>query len=89
MIPTPDEIRRAYFRARDKKRCEMHRRQTRLRGALEKEHRGPKPVTVMYPESTIPDRFTMAEYKRRQNEFDADARIFINGKQVDTQLELL
>ena len=61
------------------KRKEMHRKQNLAREEMIRIGRGPKAVKVLYPESTLPDWFTMAEYRRRQNEFDEDASIWIDG----------
>ena len=71
------------------KRREMHRKQNLARDENMRSNRGPKPVSVMYPESTLPDWFTLAEYKRRQSEFASDAVVFINGQRVETQMELI
>jgi len=62
-----------------------HRRTMAVGGGVT----GVKPVAIMYPESTIPDWFTLAEYKRRQSEFASDAVVFINGQRVETQMELI
>ena len=70
------------------KRKEMHRKQNLAREEMIRMGRGPKAVKVLYPESTLPDWFTLAEYKRRQSEFASDAMVFINGQRVETQMEL-
>jgi hypothetical protein len=62
-----------------KARREMHQKQDKSRSEIAAAWRGNKVVRVEYPESTLSDWYTMAEYKRRQCEFSKDALIWIDG----------
>ena len=41
-----------------------------------------KSVEVRYPDISLSDYYTIAEYSRRKHEFDADAQIRVNGIEV-------
>ena len=41
-----------------------------------------KSVEVRYPDISLSDYYTIAEYRRRKHEFDADAQIRVNGIEV-------
>ena len=49
----------------------------------------PRPVRVEYPDVGKPDFYSLAEYHRRKNEFDPDARVYICGVQQAVQIELM
>lgn len=49
----------------------------------------PRTVTVTYPDVGKPDYYSIAEYRRRKHEFDADAVIVIAGVRQAVQEVLL
>jgi hypothetical protein len=66
-------------------RTDQHRHSQRGRRASWVRERGPKPVRVEYPDCGKADFYTLAEYRRRKAEFDADACVFIDGVQQARQ----